>query len=358
MAKEKLKKDKKKKPKYNMWQNSCWMIGTAWGIKEKKVIFICLAQVIISLGQNLISLFISPAVISAVETQKPLSYLLITILVFVGATMLFDAVSSYINGNKIYSRITLRSHLIGLMSNKAMTTSYPNTEKQELINLTNTATSAVFNNSASTEAIWNTLTELLKNVLAFIIYLALLTRVDLTIVTVVFITSLIGFFVNNKVGGFEYRHRDELGEQNKRMNYVNKVGSTSEYAKDLRIFGVKPWLTEIYDKANDLAVALRSKQQNANLISAACNVVLTFLRNGIAYAYLINMAIFPHPNSFCTLPHSAALRAGSARSSEASIRSTGRALTFQTSVKCLSTPKCSNSRTENRSTLIRAANMR
>ena len=62
-----------------MWQNSCWMIGTAWGIKEKKVVFLCLVQVMIALGQNLISLFISPAVISAVETQKPLSYLLITI---------------------------------------------------------------------------------------------------------------------------------------------------------------------------------------------------------------------------------------------------------------------------------------
>ena len=62
-----------------MWQNSCWMIGTAWKIKEKKVIFICLAQVIIALGQSLVSLFISPAVISAVETQKSLTYLLVTI---------------------------------------------------------------------------------------------------------------------------------------------------------------------------------------------------------------------------------------------------------------------------------------
>ena len=39
MTKEKIKKEKPKKPKYNMWQNSCWMIGTAWKIKEKKVIF-------------------------------------------------------------------------------------------------------------------------------------------------------------------------------------------------------------------------------------------------------------------------------------------------------------------------------
>ena len=79
LAKEKIKKEKPKKPKYNMWQNSCWMIGTAWKIKEKKVIFLCLAQVVIALGQSLVSLFISPAVISAVETQKSLTYLLVTI---------------------------------------------------------------------------------------------------------------------------------------------------------------------------------------------------------------------------------------------------------------------------------------
>ena len=54
LTKEKIKKEKPKKPKYNMWQNSCWMIGTAWKIKEKKVIFICLAQVVIALGQSLV----------------------------------------------------------------------------------------------------------------------------------------------------------------------------------------------------------------------------------------------------------------------------------------------------------------
>ena len=96
LAKEKIKKEKPKKPKYNMWQNSCWMIGTAWKIKEKKVIFICLAQVIIALGQSLVSLFISPAVISAVETQKSLTYLLVTILVFIGATMLLNCANSYV----------------------------------------------------------------------------------------------------------------------------------------------------------------------------------------------------------------------------------------------------------------------
>ena len=96
-----------------MWQNSCWMIGTAWKIKEKKVLFLCLAQVIISLGQSLVSLFISPAVISAVETQKSLTYLLITILVFIGATMLLRAANSYVSENTMYGRITLRSYKIG-----------------------------------------------------------------------------------------------------------------------------------------------------------------------------------------------------------------------------------------------------
>ena len=124
MTKEKIKKEKPKKPKYNMWQNSCWMIGTAWKIKEKKVLFLCLAQVVISLGQSLVSLFISPAVISAVETQKSLTYLLITILVFVGATMLLRAANSYVSENTMYGRITLRSYIGGLMSNKMMTTSY------------------------------------------------------------------------------------------------------------------------------------------------------------------------------------------------------------------------------------------
>ncbi|MDY5355599.1 MAG: ABC transporter ATP-binding protein, partial [Eubacteriales bacterium] len=291
MAKEKIKKEKPKKPKYNMWQNSCWMIGTAWKIKEKKVIFICLAQVIIALGQSLVSLFISPAVISAVETQKSLTYLLVTILVFIGATMLLNCANSYVGANAMYGRLTIRTHIIGMICGKMMTTSYPNTEKKEFRDLAQSASNAVGSNRSATEAIWNTLVQLIKNVLGFAIYLAMLSRLDFWVVAVVLATSIVGFFVNKKVGGFGYRHRMEFSEQGRRMNYVNTVGSGSEYAKDMRIFGIKPWLTEIYDKAKDLTLALKRKEQNVNMISSFSDIVLTFLRNGIAYAYLINMAL-------------------------------------------------------------------
>ena len=291
LAKEKIKKEKPKKPKYNMWQNSCWMIGTAWKIKEKKVIFICLAQVIIALGQSLVSLFISPAVISAVETQKSLTYLLVTILVFIGATMLLNCANSYVGANAMYGRLTIRTHIIGMICGKMMTTSYPNTEKKEFRDLAQSASNAVGSDRSATEAIWNTLVQLIQNVLGFAIYLAMLSRLDFLVVALVLATSIFGFFVNKKVGGFGYRHRTEFSEQGRRMNYVNTVGSGSEYAKDMRIFGIKPWLTEIYDKAKDLTLALKRKEQNVNMISSVSDIVLTFLRNGIAYAYLINMAI-------------------------------------------------------------------
>lgn len=291
MAKEKIKKEKPKKPKYNTLQNIGWMLGTAWKIKEKKIIFLCLAQVIIALGQSLVSLFISPAVISAVETKKSLTYLLVTILAFVGATMLLGAANSYVGENTIYGRITVRAYIDGLISGKMMTTSYPNTEKKELRDLEKSAGNATSSNNSATESIWNTLVQLMKNVLGFAIYLALLSRLDLWIVAVVLATSIVGFFVNRKIGSFAYRHRGEYSEQGRRMDYVNTVGAGSEYAKDLRIFGVKPWLTEIYDKAKELTLALKRKEQNVNMIGSVSDIVLTFLRNGIAYAYLINMAI-------------------------------------------------------------------
>lgn len=191
----------------------------------------------------------------------------------------------------MYGRITLRSYIGGLMSNKMMTTSYPNTEKKEVRDLANSAQNAISNNSSATEGIWNTLVQLLKNVLGFAIYLAMLSRLDFWVVAVVLATSIVGFFVNKKVGGFAYRHRSEYAAQGRRMNYVNTVGSGSEYAKDLRIFGIKPWLTEIYDKAQNLTLALKRKEQNVNMISSVSDIILTFLRNGIAYAYLINMAL-------------------------------------------------------------------
>ena len=97
-------KNKKTKPKYNVFQNIWFMISLAWRQKEKKVIFTMVLLVLLGVSLNLINLYIAPTILNAIETKVSFSELIITILVFITALTLTNALNSYVNSNVLYGK--------------------------------------------------------------------------------------------------------------------------------------------------------------------------------------------------------------------------------------------------------------
>ena len=287
----KKKKEKSAKPKYNMWQCSAYMISLAWREKEKKVLLLCLLQVFLAVASNLVNLYVSPSILSVVERRASTTELLTTVLMFVMLIMFCSASTSYVNSNAIYGRVTVRLGLIGAINKKSCTTSYPNLTDEKFIKLHAKSEQATNSNGQATEAIWETLTLLAQNCIGFVIYLFLLVSVDIWLMLVILLTSLIGYFVNKKLNGYGYRHREEEGEITAKLWY--QIWRTNDYtaAKDIRIFGMKPWMQEITDKAMTAYTAFHRRAQNVYIWGRILDLVLAFLRNGLAYFVLIYMVM-------------------------------------------------------------------
>lgn len=228
-----------------MWQCSAYMIALAWREKEKKVVLLCLLQVFLAVAGNLVNLYVSPSILSVLERHASFSEFIATVLLFVLLLLFCSAAASYVDSNTIYGRITVRSVLIADINRKACTTSYPNLTDETFIRLSSKAQQAISNNREATEAIWETLASLMKNSIGFIIYLFLLVSLNLWLMIVILLTALTGYFVNKKLTGYGYRHREEEGEISAKIWY--QIGQAKNYAaaKDIRIFGMKPWLQEI-----------------------------------------------------------------------------------------------------------------
>ncbi len=282
---------KAEKPKYNAVQNSWFMIKLAWTVGEKKVIVLCLLSALVNVATSLIYLYLSPTILSAVERHVPAGELILTIVGFTAAHMLLLATASYIASNTLYGRIAVRSELITLLNLKAATTSYPNMYDDKFGKLLNKAGEHCGNNRASTEAIWGTLTNLLKNLLGFGIYVGLIFSVEPVLIPVILATTVAGFFLTRYLNGYEYRHREEQGRLSRHINYLSGRAGDKPTAKDIRIFGLGTWLTRLYDDAFAAADAFRAKAEGVYTWGKVVNLVLTFLRNGVAYAYLIGLVL-------------------------------------------------------------------
>ena len=272
-------------------QNSWFMIKLAWTSGEKKVLVLSALSAALAVASNLVNLYVSPAILSAVERRAPVAELALTIAGFAFGLMFVSAASAYVNANTLYGRISVRREIINLLNRKAATTSYPNLEDDRFRKLMAKSGECVCQNDAATEAIWTTLTDLLTDFLGFLLYAGLLTAVQPLLILVILATAATGWFIGNYVNSYGYRHRDEEAETEKHMKYLLGCASDLKAAKEIHIFGMRPWLVELRDKAMASYRAFHRKAEGVYIWAKIADLILTFLRNAVAYAYLIGLVV-------------------------------------------------------------------
>ena len=241
----------KEKPKYNTLQNVGWMVKIAWN-SRKRVMLFCVLTALFEVLLNLTQLFIAPEVLA---------------------------------------RVDVRSVIIGKLARKCNMTSYPNTLDVNFNKLAEKAHLSCGSNAAAAEHIWQTLTMLLKNIGGLIVYLTILSRLDTVLLLLVIATCFAGFFVSKYTNNWRYARRDEEESYYQKKSYLRNKAESVELAKDIRIFGLQNWLNELLDQFHDLYLDFTLRCERVEVIADITEAVLTMARNGIAYAYLINMAL-------------------------------------------------------------------
>lgn len=288
---EKTEEKKKEKTKYNPLQNTAFMLKTAWSTR-RFVLFQCLIMAALSVSASLLWLFISPVILQKVESAVPLPELIITILIFTVLLIIVNALSAYFGDlMSSFTRLDIRMHIIKLIAHKTACTSLPNRESTDFNEKLHRADSATANDNAATQGVWVTYTDIIKNIAGFVIYLLMLSGLDFYLMLIVIATTAAGFFVNNKINGYGYRHRDEENSYKSKLWYLTHLSEDNQYAKDIRIFGMRQWLAEIYDKTVSLYTAFLVRAEKVYIWTNIIDIALTLLRNGIAYSYLIKMAL-------------------------------------------------------------------
>ena len=281
----------KEKPKYNTVQNVCWMVKIAWETR-KRVLLFCVLTATLEVLLNLTQLYIAPKVLACVEQKSPVWMLLATIGIFTATLFFIQGFQEYVEQNTLFARVDVRSTIIGKIANKCNTTSYPNTLDSEFIKLRERAHQATDDNYQATEHIWQTLTMLLKNIGGLIVYLTILSQVDAVLLFVVISTCFAGFFVSRYTNNWRYVHRDEEEQYFQKKNYLRSKSESVKLAKDIRIFGLQNWLNELLDQIHNLYLNFSLRTERVEMLADLTEVVLTMARNGIAYVYLINMALY------------------------------------------------------------------
>lgn len=281
---------KSNRPDYDMLQNIIFMIRMAWK-NRKTVLLLCILTALLYVGLSITKLLAMPVILAAIEEGVTLEKLIFTIFIFIGALSFLHTAHSYFSTIIPFEHNSFRIIIASYITQKIVKASYPLTENQDVLKKLDRANMYNIGNDSTTLAFWIKLSELIKNVLGLIIYFVLFSYLEWQIIFVILFTTILGFFVNKHISKWSYIHRNEEAELSQRMNYIsNKVGMGS-FVKDIRLFNMDKWLEAIYSRTLTLYQAFAAREQGKYIQGDLVDAILSFVRNGVAYIYLIEQVL-------------------------------------------------------------------
>ncbi len=281
-----LKKANKEKPIYNVWQNVVYVVGNAWE-KERRVILVILAQIFLTVAASVAAMYLPKTVVQQIMLGASINTLVITALAFTVVIALLQATKVYFDSAAQPRRVSLRIENCHDILVKAMTTDYANLETKEFSDAKQKANDVTNNNGAATEAIYTCLSTLGTNILGFIVYIALLISVDPLILLLTAVTTVFGVIVRRWANRWQHDHEEESAAFNKRIWYINDIGSNYKLAKDIRLFSMLGWIQSIHAANMKLHNNFERRVKLRHLVADVVDCAATFAREGVVYGYLI-----------------------------------------------------------------------
>lgn len=276
--------------KYGILSNSLFMVREALKTRPR-VLAMTLLQALLVVAGSMLELYVTPTVLGSLERHDALGKLLGIISFFALGIAAVSAFTGYLEKNQMFARTPVRFSITCKIWEKAGTCSYPVRESQDFIRSYAKAMDGAHGNMSPTEDIWNTFAKMIQNILGFAIYVCLLTNVDMVIALVTTILAAAGYLVNSYLNGWSYRHKEEEADIKNRFFYFQEKARDRRLAKDIRIFGMGEWLEELMDKCIRMQQDFYLRRERVCLIADVTDIVLSFLRNGIAYAWLLYLTL-------------------------------------------------------------------
>ncbi len=291
MGKDKRSRAKTPRPKYNLWQVTAYMLGVARRGKHWTVFTVGISLALVTAGKTITELLFAPAVVRCLEQNAPLGRLLAVIGGFAGLLLVLSFLLKYLDNLDLFGKLQVRMDILQLSALKWSMTSYPNLLDKTFLDLSAKADRAGSTNNESIESFWASWQDILTNLFGFGAYLLLLSGLNGGLCVLVILTSAISYFASKRINEWSYRHREEAARYEKQLNYVRKVATDRKYGKDIRIFGLREWVEEIWETTMRLYRGFFIRREKNYLWANVIDLALLLVRNGAAYAYLIGLTL-------------------------------------------------------------------
>ncbi|MBQ9120760.1 MAG: ABC transporter ATP-binding protein [Clostridia bacterium] len=232
-------------------------------------------------------------VLDALETSDTFHTVAATILVLLVAQAIFRLVKSVLDALRSASENRTPNRFYHELIKKMRSDDYALSYDEEYDKIQQRAFKVLGNgaNGSPTEFLFTTATAI-GQILCFLLFGTVISRLSPWIILLLVVGSLVNILCQRWQQNQDHILRDEQNANRKKMNYLTWfLPVRHEYGKDIRAYNYLPLLDEKGDDAVEESIHILRRKQNYNTVVSVISMLISALRDGIAYLYLIQGVI-------------------------------------------------------------------
>ncbi|MBN2878338.1 MAG: ABC transporter ATP-binding protein [Clostridia bacterium] len=258
---------------------------------DKRLLFHMPLPMIGGLGIAVLGIFIPKIIIDSLTNNIPLGNLIIIIAaVALGLTfsqILLTYSSRKIEGRSMVTRISLTS----LWMRKTILTDYENITCKAGQDKKRKALESLESDTSGTEVIITESAQTLKNIGGILIFGGILGFMNPYILLLLAAGAIINILVSRHALKYEQKHKDEYISIDNKLYYLREQCVEIDNAKDIRMYSMSEWLIDMFESFIGQRYKWHKKVEYKKYVPNVVDSLIIFLRDGLAYAYLIYQVI-------------------------------------------------------------------
>lgn len=288
-------KKKKEKNQYSLWNNIVFYFKKLYEF-QPSIIFIMVLQVILAVTLPVFTIYMPKLLVDLATSHASVEKFVIVFGGFAVAYILFSVLASYARNGTYFDYNIFRTYLMYYIFRKSLRIPYKDTEsgkhREEYWGGISHLQGGDWSPSSR---FYSSVPVFFIMILNFLIYSTILGNLNIYIMLLLIAISMINYLFMEIERKSRKKIQPKLDDLNKKIQYVMYSSSgdgESSPAKDIRIFHLGTWIKEKEKKLIDKEKKYRMQYvMNKVFIRQNIGFALGFIRDAIAYVYLIHQAV-------------------------------------------------------------------
>ena len=282
---------KKTTGRYTVLQNSIYILKYTWS-HDKSLLFIIFASALASVFLPLSGIYLPKILLGQIEIGATQAGLIRTMGVYTLMFMLLFFVSRYLNNLRYWKTNQLRTKTLVWLFFKTLRCDYSIIESADGQAKYQMALNSLDKGDWSgIPRIIIAICGLITGVLGFFLYSAILISLHWSVILLLSASSLVNYYFQKKAREYEHANKDNWALYDKRLSYFSSSSSDFSAGKDIRMYSMKKWFLSTRDHFLKKRMMWVNKVENSKMLSKIVNILLIFIRDGLAYTVLIVLTV-------------------------------------------------------------------